>query len=377
MASIYRRRLKKGEVWYAQLRLRDGRAKGFNTKIRAEDGRNHAKALKAALRIQAEINAGNDPFATENPGGTAIRTLLIEYLAGCAVRLRPATVRSYRDTADRVLKLFGRKCPWSLGPREIERFGQSLGRLGSESRNVHLRNLRAFLNWTVNKEDFRDWKPPRIVLARTVASPLIDYYNAEECRRILEVAASIQIMVDRQPSPLRLSHLVAVMMLTGMRKMEAAQLRWGPDSASGGVGTWVDLEQNQIVVPSVSSKSHRPRYIPILGELRELLEGWPIPKTGRLFPFAAESSRLLAKWHEATARAGVRRLKLHCLRDTFAVNLLLQGIPWAVVGEILGHASVETTKKYYAAIGKRELQTAVQDLQTGFTTPPTTRTLSL
>ena len=61
-------------------------------------------------------------------------------------------------------------------------------------------------------------------------------------------------------------------------------------------------------------------------------------------------------------QSGVRYLKLHNLRDTFAVHLLLAGVPWAVVGEILGHASVETTKRFYAAIGAPEIRAALSSI---------------
>ena len=59
-------------------------------------------------------------------------------------------------------------------------------------------------------------------------------------------------------------------------------------------------------------------------------------------------------------QAGIRRLKLHNLRDTFAVQSLLSGVPLAVVSAILGHASVVTTIKHYASIAGDELRIAAE-----------------
>lgn len=38
----------------------------------------------------------------------------------------------------------------------------------------------------------------------------------------------------------------------------------------------------------------------------------------------------------------------HCLRDTFAVDLLQKGIPLEEVSKLLGHTSIKTTEKSYA-----------------------------
>jgi len=39
----------------------------------------------------------------------------------------------------------------------------------------------------------------------------------------------------------------------------------------------------------------------------------------------------------------------HRLRDTFAVDLLQKGVPLEEVSKLLGHTSIKTTEKHYAA----------------------------
>ena len=48
-------------------------------------------------------------------------------------------------------------------------------------------------------------------------------------------------------------------------------------------------------------------------------------------------------------RCGVADCRPHRLRDTFAVRMLLRGVPIEDVSRLLGHASVLVTQKYYAA----------------------------
>jgi integrase len=47
-------------------------------------------------------------------------------------------------------------------------------------------------------------------------------------------------------------------------------------------------------------------------------------------------------------RAGISHGHAHRLRDTFAVEMLLAGVPLEQVSKLLGHFSVKTTEKHYA-----------------------------
>ena len=57
-------------------------------------------------------------------------------------------------------------------------------------------------------------------------------------------------------------------------------------------------------------------------------------------------------WERAFKRtfvaAGMPSGHSHQLRDTFAVELLQQGIPLEEVSKLLGHTSIKTTEKSYA-----------------------------
>lgn len=324
------RKLKHGTYWYAQVKTRNGWRK-FNT------GQEDRKGAKEVLRrVEAEILAGRDPFS-ESRGGQTVKERIPDYIRYCEERgLRPATIRSYRST----LALLPDLPTADLAESHVAAIRRQFKT--QTSRNIHLRNLRAFLRWAGN--------PLKISIARTDPASHIDYYSANECRRLLAVD---QLTINGFPFRL----LVSLLMLTGMRKGEAAQALWEPS----GSRPHIDLTQGQIVVPAASAKGRRPRYVPILPDLRPILESWP-HRTGALFPFYVHGGEITALWRETCKLAGVRYLKLHNLRDTFAVRLLMAGVPWAVVGEILGHRSVETTKKYYAAIGVDEIRSALSNV---------------
>ena len=48
------------------------------------------------------------------------------------------------------------------------------------------------------------------------------------------------------------------------------------------------------------------------------------------------------------AKAGIANGHAHRFRDTFAVELLLKGVPMDVVSVLLGHSSIKITEKHYA-----------------------------
>jgi integrase len=62
-------------------------------------------------------------------------------------------------------------------------------------------------------------------------------------------------------------------------------------------------------------------------------------------------------------RAGVPHGHAHMLRDTFAVEMLLAGMPLEQVSKLLGHTSIKTTEKHYGPWVKarqQQLEASVQ-----------------
>ncbi len=361
MSSLYKRKLKSGEVWYGQVRLKNGRWKAFNT------GCTSKRAAQVALEaVQVEIQAGRDPWRKQVEG-SRISEVSEQYLRAIRDRLRRSTLRSYQLTIREAISVLGDVPVPSLDGAAIIRFRSSLARLSRASMAIHLTNLRAFLRWFARHLE-PGWIPPAIEIPRSDPHPAVDYYNSVECKQLLEASKFIWFRDKQARHTFPFHAFLAVLMFTGLRKNEASQLRWEAPQTKTAVWPWVDLDQGQIVVPAPSAKSRRARFVPILAELRPVLESWPIERRGRLFPFSADGGRIQGKWAEVCKAAGVQKLKLHNLRDTFAVALLMNGVPWAVVGEILGHASVETTKRYYAVIGKAELRSAVGKVSIARTT---------
>ena len=346
MASVYLRILKSGPVWYARVRALEGQ---WISVCIGLEGEKKAVALKAAALIQRKLDRGEEIRGLTDRRGhqpdTDLKSLTRRYLQDRARHWSAHSARSADLALRTFLDTLGNLSIPAVDRQTVTRFLDKLRprRLSPHSTNLYLRNLRAFLNWCAESGAVGgNWKPPKIQEIRAPAAGHRDYYTKEECIKLLTAAQGITIGGDS------IGPFLAFLLLTGCRYSEALACRW----------EWLDLRRGFVHVPAAQTKSNKSRSIPICPELKRLVESLPAPRRGALWHFSAGSGHLAARYREAVRRAKIRYLKLHNLRDTYAVNMLLSGVPLVVVSRILGHASINTTVKNYAAIADEELAVA-------------------
>ena len=131
--------------------------------------------------------------------------------------------------------------------------------------------------------------------------------------------------------------LVTVFLGTGLRLNEAMSLR--P----------LDVGPTLIRVRSETAKGAKRRDVPVLPDVRHAVEEQIVERRrgagDRLW--AQTPWAVLKALQGAAARAGVPPLCVHDLRRTFATRAAMEGMPMAQLAAILGHSSLETTKRYY------------------------------
>jgi integrase len=138
---------------------------------------------------------------------------------------------------------------------------------------------------------------------------------------------------------------------TGMRRGEIFNLEWKQ----------VDLKERTIRV--VYTKSGKDRIIPVNDRMNQVLLGqkqlngkspfvFPNPDTGRPYTDIKKSFKC------ACGNAGIKDLRFHDLRHTFASRLVRAGVDLITVRDLLGHFSVRVTQRY-THTGKDQKQRAV------------------
>jgi integrase len=136
----------------------------------------------------------------------------------------------------------------------------------------------------------------------------------------------------------QVAQVVRLLLYTGARKREVLDARW----------EHVDFDRRLLTVPL--SKSGRPRYIPLSDASIELLRGLPRvddipwvffnPKT-RKPPVS-----IFYAWDSIRAKVGLKEVRLHDLRHSFASFLVNSGRSLYEVQRLLGHHDPKMTMRY-------------------------------
>ena len=126
-----------------------------------------------------------------------------------------------------------------------------------------------------------------------------------------------------------------------------------------------------VVLPASKTKTRDLRVLPVLSELRAVLEmrrtdpaGQPLPPEAYVFGNAVGQRRVTIKtaWRNTCRRAGITDLHFHDLRREFACRLLESSAELHNVRDFLGHANISTTSRYLQSSSER-LADALQRLE--------------
>lgn len=170
-----------------------------------------------------------------------------------------------------------------------------------------------------------------------VPEPSFDWYRPVEVRRLLAGA---------RDDWARAVLLFAVH--TGVRMGEQRALRWADVDFETRIITIRRSAPKWLVVEK-SPKSNRHRRVDLTPELAAALE--TIRHGGELVFCNPDGSKLRpGQFHEilwaAQRKSGLRRIKWHELRHSFASILTTGGAPLRIVQSLLGHSTIRMTERY-------------------------------
>jgi len=287
-------------------------------------------------------------WEAEGTSGQESSTEPIGVREACEAFLRDAEARNLRGTTLYKYRLLF---------RQFQEFAQQLGlrylreldvallrqfRAQWPNRNLgalkKLEYLRAFFRFTHDNA----WIPDNP--ARKVESPKVDSrptmpFTRQEVSHILAACEEYPDAFGRvgQQNAKRLRALV-LLRYNGLRIQDA-----------------VTLSRDRVVNGKLllyTAKTGTPVYCPLPDCVLNALEALPTKNpyffwSGASTKKSATSSCQLSL-QKLFALAGVARGHAHRFRDTFAVELLLSGVPLERVSALLGHQSVRVTERHYA-----------------------------
>jgi integrase len=134
--------------------------------------------------------------------------------------------------------------------------------------------------------------------------------------------------------------VVVLALSTGARKMELRRLRW-PD---------VDVQRQVITLHE--TKNGERCVLPLTGHAWDLLQYHALHRrtdTELLFPRQRELNKpmdIREAWESTVKRAGITDFRFHDLRHSCASYLAMRGASLAEIAEVLGHKTLQMTKRY-------------------------------
>jgi integrase len=321
-----------GRTYYLRYQDQGGRQKQF--KIGRYQDVRFADAKKRALQLRSEVVMGGDPGATK-----ALVKSIPLYSEFAAMHLADAKLhqRSYADTEmyvrRHILPKWGRTRLTDINSRSVAQWlsdKQASGLAPATVEKIRVIFGRSFVLGS-------RWDVPGCDRNPTRGVPRKPLNNARERFLSAEEAARLRLAVAESQNT-QLQHIVGLLLLTGARVRELLDARW----------EHVDVERRAWFIPT--SKTGKPRYVPLSSAALEILETlprfkgcpWLLPNPETLKPFVS----IRHGWLRAIRVARLPGLRIHDLRHSAASFMVNSGVDLFAVGKVLGHASYQSTQRY-------------------------------
>ena len=312
-----------------------------------------AQAIKAVEQMRAGMVSA-DPRETKKP----IKTHVEAYLADMVRRGRDAMyVYIVKKHLKAAIEDRGWKSLAECSARSVSEFLRVLAgrKLSGKSVNDYRGDLSAFFRWCT-QQGLMEANPCLQVAKTTV--------KREKTRRALTVA-ECQRLLSAAPEHRRVVYLFLI--FTGLRRSEAAALRWGH--------VHIDISNPFVELPASLTKSGKRESIPVVGELATALRRHRADAKDDASVFDAIPT--MPEFREDLAAANIegedgrgRKVVLHSLRHSLATMLVVSGVPMAFAQRILRHRDIKLTAEVYCDEGLLPLAAAMNSLPT-LTIPPT------
>ena len=295
------------------------------------------QARTRAITIIAAVKNGDDPAAERDAKRNAatVRELAERFdREHIAVRLKASTAKEYRGTLKRfILPALGRLAVPEITRADVAKFHHDLRHIPYQANRCLEVVSKMFVlaeMWGLRP----DGSNPRKHIRKYPEEKRERFLSAAELRRIGEVLREMESERIELQSAILAARLL---ILTGCRLGEIMTLKWD----------YVDFEERVLRLPdSKTGKKVVHLGAPAVEYLQgaQRIDGNPWVITGTL-P-GKPLSDLQPFWQRARARAGVKDVRIHDLRHTFASTAVASGQGLPMIGKLLGHTQVQTTARY-------------------------------
>ena len=236
-----------------------------------------------------------------------------------------ATVEKYKQAIKRFIDVIGDKQLKDYTFLDVEKFKFLEKQRGVKNStvNIWLRHIKAVFNYAINTGE--------------IENPLVIKQFREIERPVREIPKSV-ITRLLNTADKKFEDLLVVAFNTGMRRGELFSLKCEN----------IDFEKGLITLYPYQTKVKRVRYIPVSDRVLEILSKYceGKRKNQRVFDFLKNPNSITHKFKRLKKKAGIKKVRFHDIRHTYALALVKNGFDISEIQQILGHSTIITTKKY-------------------------------
>ena len=292
-------------------------------------------ARKNANSVIARIKKGQPPVPPEAAPVPTVADLAERYQREYVeMHCKSATVSHYRLMLRKhIVPALGERLVADVEYKDILSFHNGLHHMPTVANRAADILVKMF-----NLADAWGWRPSGTNPCRGVSRFKVEkherFLTREELYRLgqaLRAAPAERLASTHAAAAIRL------LVLTGCRRNEILGLRWDDLNFETGEMRLRDSKTGARMVPLP------PKSTEILAALPRTLDNpW-------VFPGRKKGARLVNlndSWDRVRKRAGLKGVRLHDLRHTYASRALALGESLPMIGDLLGHRKVNTTARY-------------------------------
>ena len=340
------------------LRITANDAKAFILNYRTTAGRARRKTIggypdwtatdarKEAQSLRRVIDAGGDPLAEVEAIRLAptMMDLCTRFEEEHLPRKRPGTAVDYRRILrNHIRPHFGNHAKVAdVSFADIDGLHRKISKAGNPRRANTVVSVLSKMFSLAIKWQMRDSNPCKGI-ERNGEVKRARYMIGDELAKLTKALAE-------HPSK-STADIIRMLLLTGARRGEVLSMRWDD----------VDLKAGVWSKPASSTKQKANHIVPLSAPARQLLSeiaaqqkqalGNGVLKSPLPYVFPGNGSaghvaEIKRAWRRICKAAGIKGLRVHDLRHSFASQLASGGASLPLIGALLGHSSPVTTSRY-------------------------------
>lgn len=312
--------------WFVRLRHR---GKHRRITLGRSDELDAGLARAQARRLLAEVALDGLPKRAVVKATPILSDFVETYWDDLSRVWKPSTTKRNWNAWKGTLALeFGAMRVADILPADIHRWRDGCAGRSECLYNRTLPVLASLLNYAEALRLRRKGSNPCRGMPRYWQAPKERYLTPAEYRRV-----GAALREDKAAFPAQVA-IVRLLMFTGARAGEIQNLRWDwiqpprlllPDSKTGPKTIWLNCQALEIL-SGISRRDDCPLVFPNRSGLKPvILANW---------------------WLPFRRQCALPDVRIHDLRHSFASTAIMDNVPLATIGKLLGHVLPETTAKY-------------------------------